>query len=182
MISDDERLACNSCGEGGDKGFSTFYLKQKVFSIGEKFNFFDADQNVLYRSTGSFFSIPKEFTLFKGEAAVTRIVRKVFSWLPQYEVIDIASGNTLAVMKQRFSFRQNFDITTGDGPLQVEGTVFGYSFSIRNPSGQTLVRTEKELLSWGDAYRIETDARTITTELALSLIIAYDNAVHDGKD
>ena len=39
------------------------YIKQKVFSIGEKFTVTDEYQNDVYYVEGSFFQIPKTFSI-----------------------------------------------------------------------------------------------------------------------
>jgi uncharacterized protein YxjI len=39
------------------------YIKQKVFSIGEKFTITDENQQPRYSVEGSFFKIPKEFKI-----------------------------------------------------------------------------------------------------------------------
>ena len=42
---------------------STLYMKQKVFSVGEKFTVTDEQGDVRYKVKGSVLKIPKEFRL-----------------------------------------------------------------------------------------------------------------------
>ena len=63
------------------------YIKQKVFSIGEKFTVTDDLQNPRYYVEGSFFKIPKSFTIFnEQQRPIAEITKKVFSLLPKFFV------------------------------------------------------------------------------------------------
>lgn len=63
------------------------YIKQKVFSIGEKFTVMDEDQQPRYFVKGSFMKIPKTFHIEDEHGnEVSRITKKVISLLPKFYV------------------------------------------------------------------------------------------------
>ena len=41
------------------------YLKQKVFSFGEKYNVFDENQNIVYHIKGKVFSLRNKMDMYK---------------------------------------------------------------------------------------------------------------------
>ena len=154
------------------------YLKQKVFAIAEKFTFFDANQFPVFTAQGSFFSIPKRFTLFSNQIPVLTVERAVFSWLPRFTVFDQPSGQQVCTMKREFSFKPNFTITSNDGVYTIRGSLFGYEFDIYAPDGQKVVGVHKKFISWGDTYEIFIDETKIQPKIAAGLVVAIDNAVH----
>lgn len=61
------------------------YIKQKVFSIGEKFTVVDEDQRLHYSVKGSFMKIPKTFSVENEQGKeVSRITKKTISLLPKF--------------------------------------------------------------------------------------------------
>ena len=127
------------------------YLKQKVFSIGEKFTFYDERQNTVFTATGSFFSIPKNFTLFENQTPVIRVERTFISLLPKFSVYDLASNQLACTIKQKFSIKKNFLIITPEGDYRINGSLFGYEFEIVSPEGKTIISVHKKYISWGVA-------------------------------
>lgn len=89
---------------------STMYVKQKVFSIGEKFTVTDIAGNPRYYVRGSFLAIPKSFVITSVDGIeVARIEKEVFSLLPRFTVT--MEGLTQATISKRFTFlRDRYDI------------------------------------------------------------------------
>ncbi|MDR3292818.1 MAG: LURP-one-related family protein [Clostridiales bacterium] len=158
------------------------YLKQKVFAIREKFNFFDADQNLVYRAEGSFFALPKRYTLIQNERPVVEIERKIFTLLAEYKIFSPNDPTDPIRLKKKFSFKQNFDLFTPNGLYKIEGSLFGFSFSLIDTAGASVMSVQKKYLSWGDAYEIFIDEAKIDPALACGIIISFDDAVHSGNN
>ncbi len=60
------------------------YIKQKVFSIGEKFTVTDDLQNPRYYVEGSFFKIPKSFTIFnEKQRPIAEITKKSVQFITE---------------------------------------------------------------------------------------------------
>ena len=55
---------------------STLYMKQKVFSVGEKFTVTDEQGDVRYKVKGSVLKIPKEFRLQSVDGKLVAKMKK----------------------------------------------------------------------------------------------------------
>ena len=158
------------------------YLKQKVFAITEKFNFYDEGQNVVLTAKGSFFAIPKKFEIIENGAPILQIKRKMFRILPKYEMFDLPSKQSVCTIKRKFAITKSFIITAPHGQYKVNGSLFGYEFDIVAPDGKSVVSVRKKYISWGDAYQIYFDETQITAKIVAGILVTLDNAVHSNKD
>ena len=78
------------------------YIKQKVFSIGEKFTVVDEKQRPCYFLEGSFLRIPKRFKILDAnKREIGTVTKKVFALLPKFfvevngeEMITLATALT----------------------------------------------------------------------------------------
>ncbi|MCL2847714.1 MAG: LURP-one-related family protein [Firmicutes bacterium] len=159
------------------------YLRQKVFSIGESFTFFDFNQTPIFTARGSFFAIPKRYQLFDARMQgnpIIEIRRKVFSFMPRYTVTHQPNGQLFCTINQRFRIGgARFDIhTPHDGHYQIIGSIFAHEFRVENAHRQTIVSIRKHWLAWGDTYEIMFDERLITAETAAAIILTIDCAIH----
>ncbi len=156
-----------------------FYIKQKVFSIGDKFNVFDENQNVIYRVEGKVFSISNRLAFIdQNETVLYNAQRKVFSFLPQYFIYD-RSERQVSMIKRHFSFfGSKFTLTINGRPMQITGSVFAHSFVIED-QGMPIVNIQKKYFSWGDTYEISIDSEK-DLELLLFAVIILDQTLHEG--
>jgi len=162
---------------------SYLYLKQKVFSIGESFTFFDVNQTPVYTARGSFLAIPKRYQLFDAQtdAPLMDIHRKLFTFMPRFQVTR-PNGEWFCTVRKRFQFfGSKFDIETPQGLFAVVGSVFAHDFSIHNLEGQPIVTVKKHWLAWGDTYEIFFDESQITSEAAASVVLTIDCALHSNR-
>lgn len=92
-----------SCHIGG-MIMKQLYIKQKVFSLNEKFTVKDQDGNDVYFVSGSLFKIPKTFTIFNSRnEEVATITKKVFGLLPTFYV-DVYGHEIITIKKRVFLF------------------------------------------------------------------------------
>lgn len=154
---------------------STMYVKQKVFSIGEKFTVTDIAGNPRYYMRGSFLAIPKSFVITSVDGIeVARIEKEVFSLLPRFTVT--MEGLTQATISKRFTFlRDRYDI---DVPgLQITGDWWDLSFEA-SMDGAKVAYIRQKLLSWGDSYEVRVLDDRLDV-LILALVIAIDRVKAD---
>ena len=72
----------------------TYLVKQKFRLGGERFDIKNDLGMVEYHVEGSFFKIPKTFTVFDVEGQkISHITKKTFSLLPQFTV-ELADGSS----------------------------------------------------------------------------------------
>jgi len=161
------------------------YLKQKVFSIGEKYTFYDENQNVIFTSKGSFFKIPKRYQIFSAEAPETPIVditRAVFAMTPQFQVKDPASGNLLCKVNQRFRLGSpRFNVETPVGMHEIIGKILAHDFKIEDPNKEVILTVKRKWISWGDTYEIFFNPQKVSAKIAAALVLTIDCAIHSNN-
>lgn len=153
---------------------SILYMKQKVFSVGEKFTVTDEQGDVRYKVKGSVLKIPKEFRLQSVDGKlVAKMKKKIVAFFPTFYV-DMANGETIVIKKQFSFLRPKYSISIGD--LQVNGDWWDMSFTVTNGKKQ-VAKINKKWISWGDSYAIQIrDTRYEDTIVALVVAIDYVKA------
>ena len=127
------------------------YIKQKVFSWGDKFRIYDENQNDRYYVEGEVFSFGKKLHLYNHSGAEEAFIhQKVLSFLPKFYIsrnnIDVAQ-----VIKEFTIFRQEYTVE-GLG-WTVNGNFLAHDYEITS-DGRTIASISKRWFSWGDTYEI----------------------------
>ena len=157
----------------------TFYIKQRIFTITDRYFVYDQHQQPTYEVNGKFFTIGDELTLtnLKGEE-LFRIKQRVMSLFGAYDVYK--QNKLCATIKRRATlFRQKLDIESDDGNFEIEGDFWDYNFSILK-DGHTIGTIEKEWLTLRDCYKLTVNDSELET-LFISMVIAIDNCLHNEK-
>jgi uncharacterized protein YxjI len=157
-----------------------FYIRQKVFSIGEKFNIKDVSGNDVFNVEGKVFSLGNKlriYDMYNNE--IVYIEQKLFKLLPEYNIY--LSGNHAATVKKEFTFFSNkFHIDSNMGNLDIEGDFLAHDFSITK-NANTIAVITKQWLSWGDTYEIDINEQE-NYAFILALVIVIDQVLHDNKN
>ncbi|MHC5374787.1 LURP-one-related/scramblase family protein [Enterococcus sp. LJL120] len=145
------------------------YIKQKVFSLGEKFTVKDEAANDRYFVKGSFMKIPKEFRITDTQGKeVGVITKKVVSLLPKFFV---TVGSKEVVIEKKLSFlKAKYDIT-GEN-LSIQGDLWNMNFSMMQ-EGTEVATVNKKWVSWGDSYEV-TILKEELEELIICFVVALD--------
>ena len=146
------------------------YIKQKIFSLGERFSVKDEFGNDRYFVEGEWLSIPKTFRIYNAQnQEVLSLESKFFSFLPTYQIIR--NGEVAAEIVKEFSFfRPKYRI---DGsPFSVEGDVFSHDYTILR-DGAPVASISKEWFTWGDSYMIN-NFNGEDEEMLLAILIVID--------
>ena len=146
------------------------YIKQKFFSIGERFTVKDEFGNDRYFVEGEWLSIPKKFRILDAQnQEVLLLESKFFSFMPAYQIIR--NGEVAAEIVKEFSFfRPKYRI---DGsPFSVEGDVFTHDYTILR-DGTPVASISKEWFTWGDSYMID-NYKGEDEEMLLAILIVID--------
>lgn len=146
------------------------YIKQKIFSLGERFSVKDEFGNDRYFVEGEWLSIPKEFRIYNAQnQEVLSLESKFFSFLPTYQIIR--NGEVAAEIVKEFSFfhpRYRID----GSPFSVEGDVFSHDYTILR-DGAPVASISKEWFTWGDSYMIN-NFNGEDEEMLLAILIVID--------
>ncbi len=146
------------------------YIKEKVFSWGDRFTVKDVSGNDRYLVQGEVFSWGKKLhvcDMAGNEVAYIR--QKVWSFLPRYEVF--CGDRRIAAIQKEFSFLfPRYYIEGLD--WEVSGSLSEHNYQITR-NGSPIVTIRKEWMTWGDSY--ELDFANPADELtALAVVLAID--------
>jgi len=156
-----------------------YYVKQKVFSLRDKFTIKDYSQNDVYQVQGKFMSISNKLELLNMDGSqVLNAKKKLFKLFKTYNIFS-NHDEELATIKKKFSIRPKFDVFVGNDELTVQGSLFAHSFSIMKDN-EDLASISKKVFSFGDAYEIDIADET-KKELFLFIVIIIDQIVHEAK-
>ena len=146
------------------------YMKQKLFSMSGKFTVKDADQQDVYRITGSFMKVPKTYTIEdEYNAEVATITKKTFSFLPAFSV-EVAGREEVLIKKQMTFLKARYSIEAAD--IDVRGNWWDMDFEVLQ-QGEIVGIVEKKWFQWGDSYRIQILKNEMET-LLVALVVAID--------
>ena len=156
-----------------------YYVKQKVFTLKDKFFIKDYDQNDIYQVQGKFMSISIKLQLLKPDGTeVLNTKKKLFKIFPLYEIFT-PEGEVVASIQKKFGFKPKFDVTMGNTELKVEGSFFAHSFGILK-EGRTIASIEKKVFSFGDSYEIDIEDES-QLELLLFIVVIIDQVIHESE-
>ena len=127
------------------------YLKQKVFSIGDRFFVYDENGEEKYRVEGQIFSFGKKLHVYDtNDREVAFIRQKVVAFLPCYYIER--NGTEVARIVKEFTFF--YPKYTIYGPnWEIDGDFFDHEYEIKE-GNRTVVAVSKQWFTWGDAYEI----------------------------
>ncbi|EOT26377.1 LURP-one-related/scramblase family protein [Enterococcus saccharolyticus] len=146
------------------------YIKQKVFSIGEKFTVTDENQQPRYFVEGSFFKIPKEFRILdENHREVGVITKKIFSLLPKF-FVEVDGEEMITITKEFTFFKPKYSIDSHG--IDVDGNWWDMDFDVR-VHGKKIADINKKWFTWGDTYEV-TIVDESFEQLIISLVIAID--------
>ena len=121
----------------------TFLVKQKFRLGGERFDIKDEMGNVAYQVEGSFFKIPKTFTIYDvtGEQ-VSEISKEILTFLPRFE-IQLSNGDHFYIRKKLTFWKDKYEFDNLG--LRIEGNVWDLNFKLLDDRDQVIAEITKEL-------------------------------------
>lgn len=127
------------------------YIREKVFSWGDKFTVKDEYGNDKYYVEGEVFSWGKKLHVCDMTGReVAFIKQEVWSFLPRYYVF--CNNQQVAEIKKEFTFL--FPRYSIDGlGWEIEGSFMAHEYEITQ-RGRTIVSISKEWMTWGDSYEL----------------------------
>ena len=146
------------------------YIKEKVFSWGDKFTVKDAYGEDKYIVEGEVFTFGKKLHVYdRSGREVAFIKQEIWSFLPRYYVF--CGDRQIAEIKKEFTFLFPRYTIEGLG-WEIDGSFMAHDYQITK-RGRKIVTISKEWMTWGDSY--ELDIADPADELvALAVVIAID--------
>ena len=149
----------------------TFLVKQKFRLGGERFDIKDDRGVVNYQVEGSFFQIPKTFTIYDayGEQ-VSEISKEFFTLLPRF-TIQLRNGSNFVIRKKLTFFRDKYEFDNLG--LRIEGNIWDLNFKLLDDRNQLVAEIRKEIFHLTSTYNV-TVYEDSYADLVISLCVAID--------
>ena len=145
------------------------YIKEKVFSWGEKFFVKDALGNDKYLVEGPAFSFGKKLHIYDMLGReLAFIQQQLFTLMPRFLVTG--SIGTVQVKKEMSLFTPRYTIE-GLG-WEIQGNFWEHDYQILQ-NGQPIVTITKEWMTWGDSYELDI-APGADEIMALAVVLTID--------
>ena len=154
------------------------YIKQKVFSLGDRFTVKDANGDDRYFVEGPAFSVGKKLRIYdEGHCERAYIAQKLLSWMPTYDVFR--NGEQFAQVKRDFTFfRPKYTIHGPD--WEVQGDFFAHEYQVTH-CGRPIATISKEWMTWGDSYELDI-ADGVDVVTALAVVLAIDAVIESSQN
>ena len=148
-----------------------FLVKQKFRLGGERFDIKDEMGNVAYQVEGSFFKIPKTFTIYDavGEQ-VSGISKEILTFMPRFE-IQLNNGDSFYIRKKLTFFRDKYEFDNLG--LRIEGDIWDWDFKLLDDRDQVIAEISKEFIRLTSTYNL-TVYEDSYADLVVSLCVAID--------
>ncbi|QUL57105.1 LURP-one-related family protein [Paenibacillus tritici] len=146
------------------------YIKQKVFSLSEKFTVKNGQEQDVYYVEGSFMRIPKTFSIMNaGGAEVALITKKVFSFLPKF-FVEVDGREVLTIQKEFTFMKDRYSIESAD--IEVQGNWWDMDFQVMQ-RGAVVGEVSKEWFTWGDSYSVQVLNEELEA-IIIAIVVAID--------
>lgn len=155
------------------------YLKQKLFAIGDKYDFTDINQKIIYQAKKPALSLTKIFMNDPNGQELFLIKKKLFKFLSEYNVYK--GDKLMLTVKKRFSMKPKYDIMDGEGKnYNLTGNFIGFNFQLVYED-KYIGSVNKKYFSFGDAYELSVDD-DYDPALFCCIALIIDNCIHSNKN
>ena len=149
----------------------TFLVKQKFRLGGERFDIKDDRGVVNYQVEGSFFQIPKTFTIYDADGEqVSEISKEFFTLLPRF-TIQLRNGSNFVIRKKLTFWRDKYEFDNLG--LRIEGNIWDLNFKLLDDCDQLVAEIRKEIFHLTSTYTV-TVYEDSYADLVISLCVAID--------
>lgn len=149
------------------------YIKQHVFTWGDKFSIYDEMGNEKYYVEGEVFTWGKKLHLYDALGnELAFIEQEVLTFLPKYHISR--NGMQIAEVVKEFTFFKHEYSVNGLG-WQVHGDFWDHEYDVTG-NGRTIASVSKEWMTWGDSYEIRFGADVDEID-ALSVVLVIDACI-----
>ena len=149
------------------------YIKQHVFTWGDKFSIYDEAGNEKYYVEGEVFTLGTKLHLYDlmGQE-LAFIEQEIFTFLPKYHISR--NGMQIAEVVKEFTFFKHEYTVNGLG-WNVHGDFWDHEYEIAD-NGRTVASVSKEWMTWGDSYEISFGAE-VDEVAALAVVLVIDACI-----
>ncbi len=160
-----------------------YIMKQKVWTLGEKFVIKDESRNPLFYVKGKVFSVGDRLSFRDtGGKELAYISQKVFSFRPQYRIYR--DNKLIAKIKKKITLvkdRYTIDVS-GSDDYKVSGNFWNYEYTFTR-NNRKVAFVSKRFFTWGDTYGIfikpgEDDILILAAAVVIDMVSHADETRH----
>lgn len=153
------------------------YIKQKVFSLKDKFYVKDENGEDRYYVEGKILSIGKQLWIRDMEGnELAFLKQKVITFLPRFFIY--INGEEVAQIVKKFTLLKPKYEISGPG-WTINGNFLDHDYTIES-NGVAVAGIHKKWMSWGDSYEMEINP-DVDQVLALAVILAIDTVMDNNN-
>lgn len=156
-----------------------FYINEKIFTIGDRFQIFREDGSIIYEVKEKLFTFGKQYRFYDNTGnSLAFIKQKLFRFLPSYEIY--INDKLVATVKKKFTFFvKKYEIISAYGIYELTGDLLAWNFQI-SKDGNVFCQVSKNFNLFRDKYEVLV-ADGYNEILTLCLVIVLDAVHHDGS-
>ena len=146
------------------------YLKQKLFSIRDKFSVYDENENPLYNVVGKIMTVHNEHSIIDNNGQeVAKVHKKILSLMPKF-YIERPLGREYELKGKLAIGHEVYVIDELDWKLK--GKFLEHDYTITKDD-EEIASVHQKWLSWGDTYEISV-ADGVDEVLVLGVMLCID--------
>jgi uncharacterized protein YxjI len=158
-----------------------YVMKQRLFTLGDKYNVTDAEGKDVYYVEGKLLSLGKNLSFQDMEQReLTHIQQKLLNWGPTYEITH--DGELTAVVKKELFtfFHCVFHVDEpGHDALTAEGNFNDHEY-VFTRGGRQVASVSKQWFTFADTYGVEVDEQEDPV-LILACTVVIDECCHEHR-
>jgi uncharacterized protein YxjI len=155
-----------------------YLIRQKIFSLTDRFSIRDEFENDRFYVNGEFFAIGKKLHLEDTKGNVLYFIKqKLFNFLPVYEIYV---GELLyATLRKKFTFlKPKIEIDQNGTPYYISGDTWSHEFTIsRNDT--PIASISKKWFAFADTYGVEIIGHE-NEAFIIAMVICIDEIIYSG--
>ena len=147
------------------------YIRQKVFSWGEKFSICDETGRERYAVRGEVLTLGRKLHIYGAEGEELALIRQKPLSLRQRFFIFVG-GHATAEIRLEFTLaKPRYRVIGSD--WKVQGDFMAHEYAVTDGNGREIAAISKHWFTWGDTYEVDV-FRSEDMLLALCVTIAID--------
>lgn len=158
-----------------------YKIRQKLFSVGNKYFIGDSSDTPVYQIIGKVFSWGDSLSFQKSDGTeIARIEQKLLSWKPRYRIYR--QGEMFAEVIQEWTWlKQKFTLDVpGPNDYTIAGSFWQHEYVFQR-GGREVAQVSKKIWSMADIYGVdiidgEDDESILATCVVIDLICAAKNS------
>lgn len=157
-----------------------YLIRERIFSFSDRFTINDENNRPCYEVAGKIFSFGNKLDFYDVSGNhLLYIEQKLFRFLPEYTIYE-GQEAAAKVYKEFTFFKPKYSIDSMYGNFTIEGDIFAHEFNILK-NGSIVAWVSKRWISLSDTYTVDVSDEE-NQAFILALVIVLDQIHHDNRN